>query len=63
VRQLRLHHPWEFSGDCRDESNRFGSPEDYAAKLGINTIEVEVRDMDEMVLHSSSAGYYSWSER
>lgn len=42
-----FYHPWEFCGDCRDDSNRFSSPEDYAAKLGINPIEVEVRGMDE----------------
>jgi hypothetical protein len=43
------YHPWEFSGDCRDDENRFGSPEEYAEKLGINPIEVEVRGMDERV--------------
>ena len=36
------YHPWTFNGDCRDDANRFGTPEDYEAKysLGIGTCEV-----------------------
>jgi hypothetical protein len=41
------YHPWEFAGDCRDDSNRFGSPEEYAAKMGV--ADVEVRSMDDRV--------------
>ncbi len=43
------YHPWEFCGDCRDDSNRFGSPEEYAEKLGVTPYDIEVRSMDERV--------------
>jgi hypothetical protein len=43
------YHPWEFDGDCRDDSNRIADPDEYAAKLGINVLDVEVRSMTERV--------------
>lgn len=36
------YHPWEWNGDCRDDTNRFDSPEDYAELHGITQFDVEV---------------------
>jgi len=41
------YHPWEFDGDCRDDANRFGDPEVYAEKLGINQDNIEVLSMQD----------------
>lgn len=35
-------HPWNFDGDCRDDSNRFGAPEEYAEKIGVAEDEIEI---------------------
>lgn len=44
------YHPWDWSGDCRDDANRYGAPEDYAEKHGIeDSSSIEVRSMDERV--------------
>ena len=50
------YYPWEFSGDCRDDSNRFGSPEENAVKLGVDAYSVEVRSMDNRVLAGLVSG-------
>ncbi len=39
------YHPWDFSGDCRDDDNRFPDVEDYACFVGVDPDEVEVRSM------------------
>ena len=31
------YHPWDFTGDCRDDENRFADPEDYAEKMGVGS--------------------------
>ena len=41
------YHPWSFDGDCRDDDNRYGAPEDYAEKHGIEPWDVDVRSMEE----------------
>lgn len=41
------YHLWEWDGDCREDANRFGSPEEYAELLGIDSCAVEVRSMEE----------------
>lgn len=41
------YHPWDFTGDCRDYSNRFGSPEEYAGVKHVSIYAVDVRSMDE----------------
>lgn len=49
------YHPWDFTGDCRDDGNRFATPEDYLeAKCitefdGFGNLQLEVRSMDERV--------------
>jgi hypothetical protein len=43
------YHPWEFAGDCRDDENRFGGPEDYAKLLGLSEYDVDVRSTDDRV--------------
>ena len=43
------YHPWSWDGDCRDDANRFGSPEEYAQKMGVSIYKVEVRSMDDRV--------------
>ena len=27
------YHPWAFDGDCRDDDNRYTSPEEYPKKI------------------------------
>ena len=36
-------HPWDFDGDCRDDSNRFDSEEQYAYMKNVNVRDIEVR--------------------
>lgn len=43
------YHPWTWDGDCRDNANRFGDPEEYAANLGIDPSLVDVRSMEERI--------------
>lgn len=43
------YHPWDWDGDCRDDYNRWGSPEEYARAKGVSADEVEVRSMDDRV--------------
>lgn len=43
------YHPWEFDGDCRDDSNRIADPDEYAKQLGASPLNIEVRSMDERV--------------
>jgi hypothetical protein len=44
------YHPWDWNDDCRDDENRFGSPEDYIEKTHCDSILLEVRSMDDRVL-------------
>jgi hypothetical protein len=45
------YHPWEWNGDCRDDANRFSSPEEFLIRTGRATthdsFSVEVRAMEE----------------
>lgn len=45
------YHPWDFNGDCRNDPNRYNSPEEYAEKHGLKgeLIDLEVRDMDDRI--------------
>lgn len=43
------YHPWEFDGDCRDDSNRFASPEDYIEKIGVDANILTIRSMDDRI--------------
>lgn len=43
------YHPWAWNGDCREDANRYGSPEDYAAAHGCTLDEIVVRQMEERV--------------
>ena len=47
-------HPWGWSGDCRDDKNRFASVEDYIEREGephqvgmeaLTTDDIEIRSM------------------
>jgi hypothetical protein len=40
-------HPWSFEGDCRDDSQRFQSEEDYADKFEISVDRIVVRSWEE----------------
>jgi hypothetical protein len=40
-------HPWDWDGDCREDANRFGAPEDYAERRGVDINDVEVRSWDD----------------
>ena len=42
-------HPWDWDGDCRDDSHRYGSPEEYAERCHAPALDVEVRSMEERV--------------
>jgi hypothetical protein len=26
------YHPWSFDGDCQDDNNEYGGPQDYAER-------------------------------
>jgi hypothetical protein len=43
------YHHWNFDGDCRDDNNRYASPEEYAVSVGVSVYEVEIRSMTERV--------------
>lgn len=40
-------HPWNWSGDCRDDANRYADAEDYAEHNGVSVYDIEVRSMDD----------------
>ena len=40
------YHPWAFDGDCRDDDNRYSSPEEYAEENGLDPDDIEVRAID-----------------
>ena len=48
-------HPWKWNGDCRDDANRYGTPEDYLETKGIRefdadgNLQLEVRSMDDRI--------------
>jgi len=48
-------HPWKWSGDCREDANRFATPEDYLESEGIREfgadgqLQLEVRSMDDRI--------------
>ena len=42
-------HPWTFDGDCRDDANRYGAPDDYATRHGVDELQIEVRSMEDRV--------------
>lgn len=41
------YHRWSFDGDCRQDSARFGAPEQYAELIGVSPFDIEVRSWDE----------------
>lgn len=43
------YHRWGFAGDCRQDSERYGSPEEYAKAAHVSIYKIEVRSMDERV--------------
>ena len=43
------YHLWEWDGDCRDDANRFGSPEDYCERMGCDALTLDIRSMDDRV--------------
>jgi hypothetical protein len=40
------YHPWTFDGDCRDDDNRYSSPEEYAEENNLDPDDIEVRAID-----------------
>lgn len=42
-------HPWEFTGDCRDDSNRYGDSLDYAERNGVSDYDIDVLPMEDRV--------------
>jgi hypothetical protein len=40
------YHPWAFDGDCRDDDNRYSSPEEYAEENHLDPDDIEVREID-----------------
>jgi hypothetical protein len=40
------YHPWSFDGDCRDDDNRYSSPEEYAEENNLDPDDIEVRAID-----------------
>lgn len=43
-------HPWNWDGDCRDDANRFDSPENFANSIGIDPLDVVEMLMDDHLL-------------
>lgn len=43
------YHPWDWAGDCRDDTNRYADPEQYEDCHGITRGSVEVRSMEQRV--------------
>lgn len=41
------YHPWDWDADCRDDANRYGSPEEYAAAKGISPYDVTVMSWED----------------
>ena len=41
------YHPWSFDGDCRDDDNRYSSPEEYAEENDLDPDDIEVRAIDD----------------
>lgn len=42
-------HPWDWKGDCRDDSNRYAGDEEFAAAVGVSVYDIEVRSMADRV--------------
>lgn len=42
------YHPWHWSGDCREDYQRF-QPEEFAARIGVYPWDLEIRTMEERV--------------
>jgi hypothetical protein len=40
------YHPWSFDGDCRDDANRYSSPEEFAEENNLDPDDIEVRAID-----------------
>lgn len=40
-------HPWDFTGDCRDDTNRYAGYDDYAERNSISEDKVTVMSADE----------------
>ncbi len=43
------YHPWDWDGDCRDDENRYGAPEDYIEKVNCDPFKLEVRSMQDRI--------------
>ena len=40
-------HPWDWSGDCREDTNRFAGVDDYCKRKGISETAVEVMSWED----------------
>lgn len=43
------YHPWSFRGDCRDDRNRFGDPQEYAQRVHTSIYHVDVYSMEDRI--------------
>lgn len=41
------YHPINWHGDCREDANRYPSPEEYAKEKGVSVYDVEVVPMED----------------
>jgi len=48
------YHSWDFTGDCWDDGNRYGSPEDYAHRNKLDVDDIEIRSAAERELANDS---------
>ena len=39
------YHPDDYFGDCRDDENRFGSPEEAAKRMGKKVIAIDLENL------------------
>lgn len=43
------YHRWSWNGDCREDKNRYNSPEEYAAQAGLRASDIEVMSWEDRV--------------
>ena len=41
------YHPWSFDGDCQDDNNKYGGPQDYAERNDLESDDIEVGTIED----------------
>ena len=48
-------HPWNFTGDCRDDANRYADAEDYAERNHLSVFAITVFSWEDRLYHDEMA--------